>query len=521
MSTLVHTLAALRGSDLPGPVAVADDGSVREYTLGALVAAVEAFAGRSLEAGLRRGDRVAVAAPDPEYMLIATLGVLRAGGVPIALADPSLLAPAAWTAAAEAIVRMSAARWLVRPAGPALAVAGARPLVVDLGAGDVPGDISLPDPDDFGAGELALLTYTAGSAGAPRGLPLTHAALVAAAEAALPAGLGLGAGDRVLDWLPLHLDVVGAIVAPLHRRVASVLVRHSPLDPRRWLRTVDHLRATVTAVASATLAQPLRCDAALDLSRVRAILCNGDPLAPAALRAFADTHAAVGLDARAIAPRFLPIASAAPGEPLHVDRVAAEPYRRDGFAAPMGHAPEDLSLRALEFVSCGRPLPGYGVEIVDAEGEALGEREVGEIVALGPCAGEGGLRTGRRGYLADGRLYVTGRVRDVITVHGCSYDPQHIEREAARVPGIPAGGVVALARPGAVTDELVVVAEGRAAEPAVLNTMAAALRRQIQGALGLRVAALVHVPSGALPRSTRGDLQRTRARALYLAGAWS
>lgn len=521
MSTVVHALAALRGSDLPGPVAVADDGSVREYRLGELVAAVEGFAARLLAAGVRRGDRVAVAAPDPEYMVIAVLGVLRGGGVPIALADPAILGPAAWGAAADEIVRMSAARWLIGPPVGLPAVQGPRAVALELHSGHVHRDMSLPDPDDFRAGELALLNYTAGSAGAPRGLPLTHAGLVASAEAALPASLGLGPGDRVLDWLPLHLDVVGAIVAPLLRRVPSVLVRHSPLDPRRWLRAAGQYGATVTAVASPTLAQPLRGDPSLDLSRVRAILCNGEPPAPATLRAFTDAHAAAGLDPRAVVPRFLPVASAAPGEPLHVDRVAAEPYRRDGFAAPIGHAPEDLSRRALEFVACGRPLPGCAVEIVDPGGETLGEREVGEIVAYGPCVGEAGLRTGRRGYMADGRLYVTGRVRDVIVVHGCSYDPQHIEREAARVPGIPAGGVVALARPGAVTDELVVVTEGRAAEPAVLSTMAAALRRQIQGALGLRVAALVHVPSGALPRTTRGELQRTRARALYLAGTWS
>lgn len=500
---------------------VGDDDRVREYSLGELVAAVEGFARRLVAAGLRRGDRIAVAGPDPEYMLVAVLAALRAGGVPIALADPAILSPAAWTAAADEIVRMSAARWLVGPRGPLPAVAGPRPLALDLDDEDVPRDILLPHPDGFGAGELALLNYTAGSAGAPRGLPLTHAALLAAADAALPASLELGPGDRVLDWLPLHLDVVGAIVAPLHRRVASALVRHNPLEPRRWLRAASRCGATVTAVASATLAQPLRGDPSLDLSRVRAILCNGEPPAPLVLRAFADAHAAAGLDARALAPRFLPVAASAPGEPLHVDRVAAEPYRRDGFAAPIGHAPEDMSRSALEFVACGRVMPGCAVEIVDREGEALGEREVGEIVAFGPCLGEAGLRTGRRGYLADGRLYVTGRVRDVIVVHGCSYDPQHIEREAARVPGIAAGGVVALARPGAVTDELVVVAEGRAAEPAVLNTMAAALRRQIQGALGLRVAALVHVPNGALPRTTRGELQRTRARALYLAGTWS
>ncbi|MCY1011788.1 hypothetical protein OV079_40795 [Nannocystis pusilla] len=104
---------------------------------------------------------------------------------------------------------------------------------------------------------------------------------------------------------------------------------------------------------------------------------------------------------------------------------------------------------------------------------------------------------------------------DAIVVQGCSYDPQPIEREAARVPGICAGQVIALTRPGKLSDELVVVAEGRPVDRVVLNTMAATLRRRIQAALGLQVAALVQVPVGALPRTVGGELQRAAARALY------
>lgn len=521
VSTLVHSLAALRGSDLPGLVLVGDDGATEIRSFGRLVAAVEGFAARLIARGVGRGERLAISAPDPEYMVVATLGTLRAGAVPIALADPAGEPVEAWTAAAAQVVRASVAHRLVRPSptrGAVPTVPGARELEVDIFGEDVRRDIPLPDPNSFHADELALVQFTAGRVGPPRATPYSHAALASAADALLGQVLRVGPGDRVLSWIPLHQGLLGAVLAPLRRRVPCVVARPDPFDSARWLRLVDNLGVTITFAGAATLEQPARPDPRLDLSRVRALVCGGDVLALDAVRNFVDVHAAARLDPRALVPCFGGAASEIPGEPLRVDRVAPEPYSRDGFAAPVGHDPEDMSRHALEFVARGRALPGHRVEVVDRTGEPLGEREVGEVVVCGPSDDPSGRRTGHRGYLAEGRLYVTGRMDDVIVVHGCSFDPQPIEREAARVPGICAGKVVALARPGKLTDELVVVAEGRTADPAVLNTMTAALRRRIQAALGLRVAQLVQVPVGTLPRSSGGELQRSVARAEFLYG---
>lgn len=519
MPTLAHSLAALRGSDLPGLVVVDDDGAARTRTFGQLVAAAEGFAARLVAARVTRGERLAIAARDLEYVVVATLGALRAGAVPIVLADPSSAPPAAWSAAASRVVRAGAAHRLVLPPSrrdPVPAVEGAPELVVDDGDTHVPEDIRLPDPTSFSPDDLALVQFTAGRVGPPRATPFTHAALVAAADALLGDALGARADDRVLGWIPLHQGLLPAVLAPLRRRVPCVVARPDPLDPRRWLQLVDRFGATLTFAGGVTLEQVTRPDAPLDLSRVRALVCGGEALAADAVRAFVDLHAAAGLDPGALVPSFGAAVCGRPGEPPRIDRVSPEAYSRDGFAAPMGHAPEDLSQRALEFVARGRALPGHRVEVVDGAGDPLGEREVGEVVVCGPGDEPAGRRTGCRGYLADGQLYVTGRVGDVIVVHGCSYDPHPIEREAARVPGICAGKVVALARPGALTDELVVVAEGRAADPAVLNTMTATLRRRIQAAIGLRVAALVQAPLGGLPRTTSGELLRAAARARYL-----
>lgn len=529
MSTLVHSLAALRGNDRPGLFVVGDDGTVRSRSFHALVAAVEGFAARLVSGGVSRGERLAIAAHDPEYMVVATLGAVRAGAVPIALADPSGDPPALWAAAAGQVVRASAAHRIVRASaqrGVVPTIAGVPELVVDdvgeqfLNVNKFNKDVVLPGLGSFRGDDLALVQVTAGREGPPRATRFTHAALVASADGLLGEALRANPCDRVLSWIPLHQGLIGAVLAPLRRGVPCILARPDPLDARRWLQLVDRLGATITLAGGVTLEQRERPDAGLDLSRVRALVCGGDGLGIDAVRGFVDMHMAAGLDPRALVPCFGAAASETPGEPLRVDRVAPEPYHRDGFAAPVGDhyyfKREDMSQRAFEFVARGRPLPGHRVEVVDRSGEPLGEREVGEVVVWGPGEARTGRHTGHRGYLAEGRLYVTGRVDDLIVIHGCSYDPQPIEREAARVPGISAGKVVALARPGPLTDELVVVAEGRAADPAVFNMMTAALRRQIQGAIGLRVAALVQVPVGALPRTTGGALQRAAARARYL-----
>jgi fatty-acyl-CoA synthase len=519
VSTLVHSLVALRGCDLPGLVVIGDDGDTRIRSFAELVAAVEGFAARLVAREVGRGERLAIAAPDPEYMVVATLAALRAGAVPIALADPAGGSAEAWAASALQVVRASGAHRVIRPSparGSLPALPGARELLVD-DLGEHPlGGVFLPEPDSFRADDLALVQFSGGGQIAPRATPYSHAALAAACDALLGAALRARPGDRVLSWIGLHQGLLGAVLAPLRHRVPFVIARPDPFDAARWLRLVDNLGVTITFAGAATLEQPARPDPRLDLRRVRALVCGGDVLALEAVRTFVDVHAAAGLDPRALVPCFGAAASETPGQPLRVDRVAPEAYSRDGFAAPVGHVLGDMSRNALEFVARGRPLPGHRVEVVDRAGEPLGEREVGEVVVCGPSDDPAGRRTGLRGYLAEGRLYVTGRVDDVIVVHGCSYDPQPIEREAARVPGICAGKVVALARPGKLTDELVVIAEGRPVDPAVLNTMTATLRRRIQAALGLRVAALVQVPVGALPRTSSGELQRAAARAQYL-----
>src|SRR5690606_16950055 len=109
---------------------------------------------------------------------------------------------------------------------------------------------------------------------------------------------------------------------------------------------------------------------------------------------------------------------------------------------------EDPSVTTI--VSCGQPLPGYEVRVIDEYEQDVGEGHVGEIVVRGPSLGAGyeandaatahtfgdGLRTGDRGFFREGQLFVTGRIKDTLIANGRKYDPHVLEEWAERVSGV-------------------------------------------------------------------------------------
>jgi fatty-acyl-CoA synthase len=129
---------------------------------------------------------------------------------------------------------------------------------------------------------------------------------------------------------------------------------------------------------------------------------------------------------------------------------------------------------------------------------------------------DGWLATGDLGYVADGELFVCGRAKEILIVHGRNLHPEPIEQAAARAPGVREGRVVAFTRLGESGEEVVVCAEAAGPRDALL---AGAVGSRVADELGIPVADVVLLPPGALPRASSGKLQRGAARAAYLAGA--
>lgn len=535
VSTLVHSLVALRGCPLPGLVIVGDDGATRTRSFGELVVAVEGFAARLVSRGIRRGERVAIAAPDPEYMVVATLGALRAGVVPVMLPDPSGRSPEVWRAEVTEVMRASEAQRVIRPSArgslPPLGEVREQ-LVDDLGEHPL-GPVFLANAALFKGDDLALLVCTTDRTGTGQVTSYTHAALAAAADAALSQARSPEAGDKVLACTGLDRCWIAAVLAPLRRRVPFVVPKPAVRDVARWRRMIEELGVTV-AIAEPALAA---IEKQAEPSRARVFGTGGEKVQAAAAEPAVANQAQEKLMGR------------------H-EQIVASAAASEGATAlggPGGRGEQDMSVAASEATAALAGPHGQGetseeelrvtkapvlAQVTVREGATVLGRSSGrDAPALRPqdVAGESRERTPGVGG-ADVRKdmsYTTFasavEVRDAapraevalaanddaIVVQGCSYDPQPIEREAARVPGICAGQVIALTRPGKLSDELVVVAEGRPVDRVVLNTMAATLRRRIQAALGLQVAALVQVPVGALPRTDGGELQRAAARALY------
>jgi acyl-CoA synthetase (AMP-forming)/AMP-acid ligase II len=349
------------------------------------------------------------------------------------------------------------------------------------------------------------------------------------------------AEDKGVSWLPLYHDMglIGFVLAPLFagRSVIHLDTYAFLKRPSLWFALIDRHRATVTFAPQFAYALAVRRITAADLAKwdlscLRVAGCGAEPIAPQTLRAFVAHFAAAGLRPEALSPCYglaeatLVVAYTAAGEQWQSQIVDAERLARHGEALPpVGGG------KTFEVVGCGTTIRDHAVRIVDEQGLPLPERRVGEIELRGPSvtAGyyrdpgatrqsyqNGGLRTGDLGYLSAGHLFITGRKKDVIIVHGRNFPPETIEWELNRLPMIRAGNAVAFAYRGEKgTDEIAVVCEAATTDLAGVER---AVRARVSEELALTVSDVLVLRSGVLPKTSSGKVQRMRTRALYLDG---
>jgi fatty-acyl-CoA synthase len=524
---------------------VREDGTEQLWPLARLRLRAREVAAALCERGLAPGERVALILPEPEEFVPAFLGVMRAGGVPVPLYPPS--APGSldgYLEAARHVVSAASAAYLVT-GGASLSMlaplAAAASLREVLSYSMLEGDAERAPAPPVDVDGTAFLQFTSGSTARPKGVVLTYRNIAANCHAIMVDALRVRPGDRGVSWLPLFHDMglIGFVLAPiLHRQSVSLLPpRAFVRNPLVWLKTISRHRGTVTFApnfAYGLVTKRVRDGdlSELDLSSLRIAGCGAEPIQAETLSAFARRFAVCGFRADAFRPSYGLAESTLAvsiGHGISVDRVDREALAR-GWAEP------SQRLDALELVGCGRAFPGHALRVVDpATGAPLPPRSVGEVVVRGPSVMQryvgdatatdearigGWLRTGDLGYVADGQLVVCGRRKDLIVVAGRKYVPQDIEWAASAVQGVRAGGVVAFGLPaeGGEREPIVVLVEARRGAPAAL--VGPEVQRAVHRALALAVDRVVLLEPGALPKTSSGKLQRARARALYLAGAF-
>jgi 1-acyl-sn-glycerol-3-phosphate acyltransferase len=544
-----------------------EEGGEQTISFAELYAGSRRIALQLAERGLRPGEAVALMLPTSSEFFFCFAGVLLAGGVPVPIYPPFRADRIAEYAERQSnILRNCDARLLLtfreaervarllEPRVPSLrGVVTARTLLAE----DPPrGRLGPPVPLPTGAAgkDLALLQYTSGSTGDPKGVMLTHANLLANVRA-IGRAVGVRPDDVGVSWLPLYHDMglIGAWLAPLYFGLPVVVL--SPLAflsrPERWLWALHRHRGTLTAAPNFAYELAVRkiADsdiAGLDLSALRAALNGAEPVLAETLERFAGRFARCGFRREAFAPVYglaeasLALTFPPLGRGPRVDRVAREPFALEGRAVPVPRQSLADDASVTSFVSVGAVLPGHEIRIVDAAGREVGERTEGALWFRGPSAtsgyfhnqkanaqlfpegpAAGWLDSGDRAYRAEGEFFITGRVKDIILKAGRNLYPHEIEEIAGQVPGVRKGCVVAFGAPHAAsgTERLVVVAETREQGREARQRIAGAITQQVALAIGLPPDAVELLRLHSIPKTSSGKLRHEETRRLYLAGS--
>ena len=473
--------------------------------LGTLTYAELAARARAVARGLiardvTPGDRVALMLPTSIDYFIAFFGILYAGAVPVPIYPPMRLSQIEDHLRRQiGILRNAGACLLITmPEGVRLAgllraqveSLNAVESVAHLVDASTP-SVNLPQPGN--PDSVALIQYTSGSTGDPKGVVLSHANLLANIRA-MGEVMDASSADVFVSWLPLYHDMglIGAWLGCLH--FAAPLYAMSPLSflvrPESWLWAMHRFRATFSASPNFGFELCLNkiADAdleGLDLSSLRMVANGAEPVSVQTLRRFIDRFGHYGFPAQAMAPVYglaecsVGLAFPPLGRLPIIDRVNRDRLSAGGVAEPA--RPDDP--KPLEIVPCGQPLPGHEIRIVDEAGYELGERREGRLEFRGPSATRGYFRnetktrelfhdgwldSGDRAYMAGGDVCITGRIKDIIIRAGRHIYPQEVEDAVAEIPGIRKGcvAVFGVTDRASGTERVVVLAETRETDPA-------------------------------------------------------
>jgi acyl-CoA synthetase (AMP-forming)/AMP-acid ligase II len=502
----------------PGDVAFrVVSGAAREITWRELGHRASALGGM-----LGQGRRIAIACEDTLDFVVALAAVFFCGSVavpaPVTLSRRS--APRT-----EIVLRTARPNALVVGSNPSdwlLDIAKAhdcRVVAFDQAAlGSATAKAPELEPDS-----PALIQFSSGSTGNPKGIGLSHGNIVANCRA-IAAAYRFSEETRMVSWLPLHHDMglIGHVVFPMWMGCRSTLMNALRFlqRPLSWLQLIAEERATITSAPNFAYEMCAKAvDASgpgsLDLSTLSVAICGGEPVMPSTVRRFVAAFAPAGFRPSAFAPSFglaestLFVSNGAlPGGPRFVAATAGDGATFE--VADLGPAAEGLSFRAI-----------------DIDGQEVPEGEIGEIEISGDSVGSivdeppvKALRTGDLGFIRAGRLHITGRKKELIILRGQNVYPADVEMAAMNAdPAIVPGGIAAIGVDAGGTQELVVFVEIERAfrgppdeVVAIERRVGDAVARQIgqaaKGVIALRFGSLPRTPSGKVQRRLVGQLFR-------------
>jgi acyl-CoA synthetase (AMP-forming)/AMP-acid ligase II len=514
----------------------------RELTFAQLRDAVRGQAAVLLDAGARPGDRLAILMPHTERLVTNFLGAIWAGLVPSIIAWPTAkMDPEKYGRNVNAVLRALRAHWLATDAKTMAQLADALgdTRFID---GNHTGDATAAPPANIRMEGTAFIQFSGGTTGTQKSVPISFEHLRRQLDSYARV-LGLSDNDRVLSWLPLYHDMglIACLMMPFVFRLQTTMFAPMEwvMDPRPFMRAIGETHSTLCWLpnfAFSFLAQRGALPAGeLDLSSMRAFVNCSEPVRAESFDAFAAAFAPHGLRPEALhtsyamAEATFAVTQTTETDPPRRLRVSPSSYSA-GRLTP--------SKDGRTLASCGRPVPGVEVRVVDDGGVERAEGEIGEIWLRGDFVmddyldgasspngarsafSDGWYRTGDLGAFVDGHLYVTARKKDVIIVGGINVYPEDVEAAVGQLRRVHAGRVVALGIESAEvgTERLVVVAEAdteRDLEHAA--EVETDVRKTVLAVAGTAAYRVVVVPPKWIVKSTAGKISRPETRAKLLA----
>ena len=329
--------------------------------------------------------------------------------------------------------------------------------------GSVSGDYKPYTPD---ADEVAFLQHSSGTTGLQKGVALSHRAVLNQV-ASYSDALQMVESDVIVSWLPLYHDMglIAGFMIPLIQGIPLVLM--SPFDwvksPSLLLRAINDYQGTLTWLPNFAynhMARRIRKRdvEGISLDSMRAFINCSEPVHASSHQLFLDKYGHLGLSAEqltvsyAMAENTFAVSQTPIGTTPIIDIINRLELEQSLKAVPVSADHEN----ALIKVSCGKTIPNTEIKVVDNEGKTLADRQVGELLVtsncmlteyhkrddLNPFDAEGWYKTGDRGYLIDGEIFVIGRSKDLIINAGKNVYPQDLESVINGVQGVHPGRAV-------------------------------------------------------------------------------
>lgn len=394
------------------------------------------------------------------------------------------------------------------------------------------------EPYQASPDSIAFLQHSSGTTGLQKGVALSHQAVLNQL-ASYSNNLSLLTDDVVVSWLPLYHDMglIAGFLLPLIQGIPLVLM--SPFDwvahPAMLLRAISDYRGTLCwlpnfAYNHMTRRIRVRDVEGVSLTSMRAFINCSEPVRYDSHQQFLERFADCGLKEEmltvsyAMAENTFAVTQTPIGQTPTIDRVNRQALEEQKIAQPENDS------QSLTMVSCGKPIKNTQVRVIDADGQELAERHVGELIVQSDCMLTeyykrpdlepfvvGWYKTGDMGYIADGEIYVIGRQKDLIINAGKNVYPQDVEAIVNTVEGVKSGRCVVFGVPSERegTEVIAVVAE---MEDFSLDqqTLKKQIRQQVVRQSTVSVSFITLVDAKWLIKTSSGKIARSANREKWL-----